>query len=123
MPPHRRLPFNLSPQRAKDITWQGAMGAAGETEVFVRGQTSATLGGSATVGLGRRPEDAAAQADLALTNLATLLREAGSTSTCCASKVHRTCGCVPITPPRCVMVSASRRSTAASAWRCAPVIR
>ena len=29
-------------------------------------------------GLGRRPEDAAAQADLALQNLATLLREAGS---------------------------------------------
>jgi enamine deaminase RidA (YjgF/YER057c/UK114 family) len=29
-------------------------------------------------GPGRRPEDAAAQADLALTNLATLLREAGS---------------------------------------------
>src|SRR6478736_1833080 len=54
------------------------MVAAGETELFLRGQTGATLDGTATAGLGRRPEDAAAQADLALTNLATLLREAGS---------------------------------------------
>jgi enamine deaminase RidA (YjgF/YER057c/UK114 family) len=54
------------------------MVAAGDDEIFVRGQTGAALDGSAMAGLGRRPEDAAAQADLALANLATLLREAGS---------------------------------------------
>jgi enamine deaminase RidA (YjgF/YER057c/UK114 family) len=54
------------------------MVAAGDSEIFVRGQTGSTLDGSAMAGLGRRPEDAAAQADLALTNLATLLAEAGS---------------------------------------------
>jgi enamine deaminase RidA (YjgF/YER057c/UK114 family) len=70
--------FEMKDWFGQDIAWQGAMVAAGETELFVRGQTGATLDGSATVGLGRRPEDAAAQADLALTNLATLLREAGS---------------------------------------------
>ena len=62
----------------QDIAWQGAMVAAGETELFIRGQTGSALDGSAMAGPGRRPEDAAAQADLALTNLATLLHEAGS---------------------------------------------
>ena len=62
----------------QDIAWQGAMVAAGEAELFVRGQTGSALDGSFMAGPGRRPEDAAAQADLALTNLATLLREAGS---------------------------------------------
>ena len=70
--------FEMQDWFGQDIAWQGAMVAAGETELFVRGQTGAMLDGSATVGLGRRPEDAAAQADLALTNLATLLQEAGS---------------------------------------------
>ena len=70
--------FEMKDWFGQDIAWQGAMVAVGETELFVRGQTGATLDGSATVGLGRRPEDAAAQADLALTNLATLLHEAGS---------------------------------------------
>ena len=70
--------FEMKDWFGQDIAWQGAMVAASETELFVRGQTGAMLDGSATVGLGRRPEDAAAQADLALTNLATLLREAGS---------------------------------------------
>jgi enamine deaminase RidA (YjgF/YER057c/UK114 family) len=44
----------------------------------MRGQTGSALDGSGMAGPGRRPEDAAAQADLALTNLASLLREAGS---------------------------------------------
>jgi enamine deaminase RidA (YjgF/YER057c/UK114 family) len=70
--------FEMKDWFGQDIAWQGAMVAVGETELFVRGQTGATLDGSATVGLGRRPEDAAAQADLALTNLATLLHEACS---------------------------------------------
>ena len=62
----------------QDIAWQGAMVAAGDTELFVRGQTGSALDGGFMAGPGRRPEDAAAQADLALSNLATLLNEAGS---------------------------------------------
>src|SRR5690349_4315972 len=70
--------FELKGWFAQDIAWQGAMVAASDAELFFRGQTGAALDGSAMAGLGRRPEDAAAQADLALTNLATLLHEAGS---------------------------------------------
>jgi enamine deaminase RidA (YjgF/YER057c/UK114 family) len=77
--PVRRLRrFALQDWFGQDIAWQGAMVAAGETELFVRGQTGSALDGSFMAGPGRRPEDAAAQADLALNNLATLLREAGS---------------------------------------------
>lgn len=70
--------FEMNSWFSQDIAWQGAMVASGETEIFVRGQTGASLDGRFMAGQGRRPEDAAAQADLALTNLATLLREAGS---------------------------------------------
>jgi enamine deaminase RidA (YjgF/YER057c/UK114 family) len=62
----------------QEIAWQGAIVAAGESELFVRGQTGSALDGSFMAGTGRRPDDAAAQTDLALSNLATLLREAGS---------------------------------------------
>jgi enamine deaminase RidA (YjgF/YER057c/UK114 family) len=62
----------------QNFAWQGCMVAAGTTELFVRGQTGSTLDGKGTVGRGRRPEDAAAQADLALSNLTALLNEAGS---------------------------------------------
>ena len=61
----------------QNFSWQGSMIAVGATELFVRGQTGSTFDGS-TVGLGRRPLDAAAQAELALSNLAKLLQEAGS---------------------------------------------
>ncbi len=70
--------FALKDWFAQDIAWQGAMVAAGPHDIFIRGQTGAALDGSAMAGPGRRPEDAAAQADVALTNLATLLHEAGS---------------------------------------------
>ena len=70
--------FELKDWFGQDIAWQGAMVATSETELFVRGQTGSSLDGSFMAGLGRQPEDAAAQADLALSNLATLLREAGS---------------------------------------------
>jgi len=70
--------FELKDWFGQDIAWQGAMVAAGPRDIFIRGQTGAALDGSAMAGPGRRPEDAAAQADVALTNLATLLREAGS---------------------------------------------
>ncbi len=77
--PVRRLrTFEMKDWFGQDIAWQGAMLAAGATEIFVRGQTGSALDGSFMAGPGRRPEDAAAQADLALTNLAALLNEAGS---------------------------------------------
>ncbi len=77
-PVQRLRSFEMKDWFGQDIAWQGAMVAAGETELFVRGQTGAALDGGFMAGPGRRPEDAAAQADLALANLATLLREAGS---------------------------------------------
>ena len=77
--PIRRIrTFEMRDWFGQDIAWQGAIVAAGEEEIFVRGQTGSALDGGSMAGPGRQPEDAAAQADLALTNLATLLREAGS---------------------------------------------
>jgi enamine deaminase RidA (YjgF/YER057c/UK114 family) len=76
-PVQRLRTFEMKDWFGQDIAWQGAMVTAGETELFVRGQTGSALDGSHMAGPGRRPEDAAAQADLALSNLATLLREAG----------------------------------------------
>jgi enamine deaminase RidA (YjgF/YER057c/UK114 family) len=77
--PVRRLrTFEMKDWFSQDIAWQGAMVAAGGTELFLRGQTGSALDGSVMAGPGRRPEDAAAQADLALANLAVLLNEAGS---------------------------------------------
>ena len=61
----------------QNFSWQGSMVAAGASELFIRGQTGSTFDGR-SVGPGRRPQDAAAQADLALSNLATLLQEAGA---------------------------------------------
>lgn len=49
---------------------------ASEQEIFVRARTESAPDGS--LGLGRRLQDAAAQAELALSNLALLLQEAGS---------------------------------------------
>jgi enamine deaminase RidA (YjgF/YER057c/UK114 family) len=77
-PVQRLRTFELKDWFSQDTAWQGSMVAASGREVFLRGQTGAALDGSAMIGCGRRPEDAAAQADLALTNLAILLREAGS---------------------------------------------
>jgi enamine deaminase RidA (YjgF/YER057c/UK114 family) len=77
-PVQRLRTFAMQDWFAQDIAWQGAMVAASDSEIFVRGQTGAALDGSAMAGLGRRPQDAAEQAEVALANLATLLREAGS---------------------------------------------
>lgn len=73
---HRK--YDLADWHGQNFAWRGSMVVAGASELFVRGQTGSRLDGTGTVGLGRRPEDAAAQADLALANLATLLGEAGS---------------------------------------------
>jgi enamine deaminase RidA (YjgF/YER057c/UK114 family) len=77
-PVQRLRTFEMKDWFGQDIAWQGAMVAAGDTELFLRGQTGSALDGAVMAGLGRGPEDAAAQADLALSNLATLLNEAGS---------------------------------------------
>ena len=75
-PVQRLRRFELKNWFAQDIAWQGAMVAAAPEEIFLRGQTGSMLDGSRMVGLGRRPEDAAEQADLALVNMASLLAEA-----------------------------------------------
>jgi enamine deaminase RidA (YjgF/YER057c/UK114 family) len=65
--PVRRIrKFEMTDWFGQDIAWQGAMVTASDTELFVRGQTGSALDGSVMAGPGRRPEDAAAQADLAL---------------------------------------------------------
>jgi enamine deaminase RidA (YjgF/YER057c/UK114 family) len=46
-----------------------------DDEIYLRGQTGAELDGSRMLGLGRTPEDAAAQA---MANITTLLEEAGA---------------------------------------------
>lgn len=77
-PIQRHRTFDLKDWFGQNIAWQGAMVAASEREIFVRGQTGSSLDGKLMAGPGRRPEDAAAQADLALKNLAILLEETGS---------------------------------------------
>jgi enamine deaminase RidA (YjgF/YER057c/UK114 family) len=77
-PVQRFRTFEMKNWFGQNIAWQGAMVAAGEGELFIRGQTGSALDGSHVVGLGRQKEDAAAQAELAMTNLVTLLFEAGS---------------------------------------------
>ena len=70
--------FDMKNRFGQNIAWKGSMIAAGDRELFIRGQTGSALDGSHMAGLARQPKDAAAQAELALTNLATLLSEAGS---------------------------------------------
>ncbi|MBO0743047.1 MAG: hypothetical protein J2P51_16690, partial [Hyphomicrobiaceae bacterium] len=74
----RHRSYDYPNWHGQNFSWQGCMVAAGQSELFVRGQTGSRLDGTGTVGSGRRPEDAAAQADLALSNLGVLLTEAGS---------------------------------------------
>lgn len=77
--PVRRIrKFEMKNWFNQDIAWQGSMIAASEHELFIRGQTGSALDGSHMAGPGRQPADAAAQAELAMSNLATLLSEAGS---------------------------------------------
>lgn len=77
-PVERLRRYDYPNWHGQGFAWQGCMVAAGENEIFVRGQTGSKLDGSGSVGAGRRPVDAGEQADLALANLATLLKEAGS---------------------------------------------
>jgi len=71
-------PYQFDSWHGQGFPWRGAMVIASDDELFVRGQTGSPLDHSGTIARGRSPADAAAQVDLAMTNLATLLREAGS---------------------------------------------
>jgi enamine deaminase RidA (YjgF/YER057c/UK114 family) len=77
-PAQRVRPYSFDNWHGQGFAWQGSMVVATDEELFVRGQTGSRLDHSGGVAPGRRVEDAGEQADLALANLATLLREAGS---------------------------------------------
>jgi enamine deaminase RidA (YjgF/YER057c/UK114 family) len=74
----RHRTFDMRDWFGQNIAWQGAMLVSSAEEIFIRGQTGSSLDGKTMAGLGRRPEDAAAQAELALSNLTMLLDEAGA---------------------------------------------
>ena len=77
-PHQRRRIFNTGDWFNQAIDRDSCMVIRTDDEVYLRGQTGAVLDGSRMVGLGRTPEDAAAQADLALHNARQLLAEAGA---------------------------------------------
>src|SRR5215217_99283 len=77
-PARRVRPYTFDSWHGQGFAWQGAMVVATDEELFVRGQTGSRLDHSGTAGLGRTIADAGLQADLALENLTTLLKEAGS---------------------------------------------
>jgi enamine deaminase RidA (YjgF/YER057c/UK114 family) len=77
-PPRYTRPYDFDSWHGQGFPWQGSMVLATDNEFFVRGQTGAGLDHSGVKAKGRSVDDAAAQADLAMTNLATLLREAGA---------------------------------------------
>lgn len=71
-------PFTFEKWYGQDFSWEGCMAVSTGEEVFMRGQTGGRLDHSGSVGMGRTVADAAEQADMALSNLATILGEAGS---------------------------------------------
>jgi len=76
---HQRLrTFNTRNWFNQSIDRNSCMVVRTDDEIYLRGQTGALLDGSRMVGLGRTPEDAAAQADQAMQNARVLLEEAGS---------------------------------------------
>ena len=76
---HQRLrPLNTRDWFNQPIDRDTCMVVCTDDEIYLRGQTGAELDGSRMLGLGRTPEDAAAQADLAMQNAKLLLAEAGS---------------------------------------------
>src|SRR6185503_14987285 len=76
--PRYTRPYDFDSWHGQGFPWQGSMVLATDEEFFVRGQTGAGLDHSGVKATGRSVADAGAQADLALTNLATLLGEAGA---------------------------------------------
>jgi len=77
-PPRHTRPYTFESWHGQGFPWQGAMVLASDEEFFVRGQTGAGLDHTGIKAAGRTAEDAGAQTDLALANLATLLAEAGA---------------------------------------------
>lgn len=76
---HQRFrTFNTRNWFNQSIDRESCMVIRTDDEIYLRGQTGATLDGSRMLGLGRTPDDAAAQADQALQNATQLLEEAGS---------------------------------------------
>jgi enamine deaminase RidA (YjgF/YER057c/UK114 family) len=76
---HQRFrPFNTRDWFGQAIDRDSCMVIRTDDEIYLRGQTGAELDGSRMLGLGRTPEDAAAQADQAMKNTKLLLAEAGS---------------------------------------------
>ena len=77
-PPRHTRPYTFDNWHGQGFPWAGSMVLATDEEFFVRGQTGAGLDHSGVMAKGRTAADAAAQADLAMTNLATILGEAGA---------------------------------------------
>jgi enamine deaminase RidA (YjgF/YER057c/UK114 family) len=76
---HRRLRlFNTRDWFNQSIDRDSCMVLQTDDEIYLCGQTGAQLDGRRMVGLGRTPENAAAQADQAMQNTRRLLDEAGS---------------------------------------------
>jgi enamine deaminase RidA (YjgF/YER057c/UK114 family) len=76
--PRHTRPYDFDSWHGQGFPWQGSMILATDDEFFVRGQTGAGLDHSGVKARGRTAADAAAQAELAMSNLATLLTEAGA---------------------------------------------
>lgn len=70
--------FNTRNWFGQAIDRESCMVIRTDDELYLRGQTGATLDGSRMRGLGRTPPDAAAQADQAMQNAKQLIEEAGS---------------------------------------------
>src|SRR5947207_11203548 len=74
--PRHTRPYTFDNWHGQGFRWQGSMVLATDNEFFVRGQTGASLDHTGVKAKGRSHADAAAQADLAMTNLTTILSEA-----------------------------------------------
>jgi enamine deaminase RidA (YjgF/YER057c/UK114 family) len=78
--PHDRLrKFNIKNWFGQGIDWDGAMVVRCAEEIYVTGVNGSELDASRTHGTGHTAEDAATQAEVALSNLKILLAEAGAT--------------------------------------------
>jgi len=76
--PRHTRPYDFDNWHGQGFPWQGSMVLATDDEFFVRGQTGSALDHTGVKAKSRTVSDAGAQADLAMTNLATLLGEAGA---------------------------------------------
>jgi enamine deaminase RidA (YjgF/YER057c/UK114 family) len=77
-PPRVTRAYDFENWHGQGFSWRGAMVLGTADEFFVRGQTGTPLDHSTVPARGRTQADAAAQAELAMENLASLLAEAGA---------------------------------------------